>query len=93
MNIYVVVDVDSHQIRTFLKKENAVKFMFNLCNNWGAVLYTFVNKNFTSLGMLYKTEEEKLNFLFSCSKKELNGIFENYWIYEEAIPEDYNERK
>lgn len=93
MNIYVVVDVDSHQIYTFLKKENAIKFMFNLCNHWGSVLYAFLNNNYISLSVLYETEEEKLNFLFSRSEKELNDIFESYWIYEETMPEDYNEKK
>lgn len=93
MNIYVVVDADSHQVYTFLKKENAVKFMFNSCRCWGSVLYAFSNGNYISLGILYKTEEEKLDFLFSCSEDELNDIFESYWVYEETIPEDYNERK
>lgn len=93
MNIYIVVNADNQQVYTFLKKENAVKFMFNFCNHLGSMLYTFSNGNYILLSMIYKTEEEKLNFLFSCSEEELNDIFEDYWIYEETIPEDYNERK
>lgn len=89
MKIYLIEDEDTGECYAFRNRKNAINKAFNRCKEWSAILYIpkkepaiyFVN--YIEFGLLYSTDEEKLQYLYSCTTSELNDIFEEYWFFRE----------
>ena len=92
MKIYIIEDDDTGECHVFKHRKNAIDTMYRKCKEWGAVLYAAVKVNgfyqYTELGKIYDTDEQKLDFLYHSSATELCDIFETYWYFQECEIED-----
>lgn len=92
MRLFIIEDDDTSEFHVFKNRKNAIDTMYRKCKEWGAVLFVTVKVNgfyqYTALGKIYDTEEQKLNFLYSLSAAELCDIFEEYWYFRECEIED-----
>lgn len=94
MKIYLIEDEDTGECHAFKTRKSAINKAFNRCNDWCAILYIPQKKpaicmsDYIEFGLVYSTDEEKLQYLYSCTDTELNKIFEEYWYFREL---DLNE--
>lgn len=93
MKIYLITDCDDKKISyAYQNRNNAIFKMYQDCKKYGAILSTSVltnNNQNQTLGQLFGNDEnKKLEYLYSCTNKEINNIFYCYWYFQEIQIED-----
>lgn len=85
---YLVEDDDTGEQKLFANRINAIYYMFEQCQKYNAILYP-ADLPARSLDVEYPNITLRKMYLFGLTTKEINQVFECYYVLTELQVEDY----